>query len=505
MVKRKFKIYITIVLITIQIFVVIKRTDVYGNTSYSQKFIDLCEGEEWFIEEVEKLLIQQGLSIDKLQSKDDLNNIYSLGIYNKDIQGKIPKAMGEFQNLENIYFAENQLEGEIPKEIYSLKNLKNLDLSSNSISGQIEDEISNLENLNTLLLSYNDLIGTIPNEIGTLEKIQNLDLSANNLTGEIPEELGNLENILYMSLSNNELSGEIPEELSNLTNIEFLLLWDNNLEGNIPSSLGELQNLIILDLADNLLTGEVPQSLLDKNIEISLENNNFGENLDNGEDGDDNLNSGYGEDKNDNKEEENIVIEEVVVEDRIKLRNDIKYIQGYSDNTVRPDALITREEFSTIMYRLIDEKEISWENEVDDFIDVEEERWSYEAIKYLQMENILSGYQGVFRPEDNLTRAEFAKIISITLSLTETVDNDFIDIKVHWAEEYINRVVTAGFMIGYGDNEFRPESFITRAEVITAMNRILGKDNLNVEYLENNFIDLDEEHWAYESILIATN
>ena len=54
----------------------------------------------------------------------------------------------------------------------------------------------------------------------------------------------------------------------------------------------------------------------------------------------------------------------------------------------------------------------------------------------------------------------------------------------------------------YEDGTFRPESYITRGEVVTIINKVLGRD----DYYKNDNIysDLSESHWAYEQIIEAS-
>lgn len=100
---------------------------------------------------------------------------------------------------------------------------------------------------------------------------------------------------------------------------------------------------------------------------------------------------------------------------------------------------------------------------------------------------IVEGYpDGTFRPERNITRAEFAKIAVITMGLEKSADllanvpSQFKDVKVgDWYTKYINVAANQGILKGYPNGNFRPEANITEAEALTIVLRLLGyTDNL---------------------------
>lgn len=100
-------------------------------TNYAKTFIERCEGQTWFIDEIENLLNLKGKSINTIQSKDDFAAIYAIGLADRGISGKIPSAIGELFNLEYLYLGNNNLSGELPDELKLLDKLMELDLSNN--------------------------------------------------------------------------------------------------------------------------------------------------------------------------------------------------------------------------------------------------------------------------------------------------------------------------------------------------------------------------------------
>ena len=119
----------------------------------------------------------------------------------------------------------------------------------------------------------------------------------------------------------------------------------------------------------------------------------------------------------------------------------------------------------------------------------------------------MTGYQdGKFLPNENITRAEFAVIISRFAAL-KSGENSFIDISGSWAEKYINSAYTYGWITGYVDNSFKPNREITRAEVMIIVNRILERDVEASDMLDPmaKWSDNAPEAWYYSAIQEATN
>lgn len=128
-----------------------------------------------------------------------------------------------------------------------------------------------------------------------------------------------------------------------------------------------------------------------------------------------------------------------------------------------------------------------------------------QAINFMDESNVayMRGHEGeTFRPEEGVTRAEFAAmIVKFTKVSAKESDTTFTDISGHRAADQIDACCRAGYIKGYEDNTFRPEHFITRAEVVTMMNRILKRDD--VKDVANPFSDVAQNHWAFADIMEA--
>ncbi|MCL2057568.1 MAG: Ig-like domain-containing protein [Oscillospiraceae bacterium] len=184
----------------------------------------------------------------------------------------------------------------------------------------------------------------------------------------------------------------------------------------------------------------------------------------------------------------------------------IQYIRGYPEGDVRPDNPITRAETAEIIYRLLEASRVS-RRQQSPFPDVGNDEWYTASVSYLASIDIVRGYlDGTFRPDNPITRAEFATMISGFDNLEEVDYNVFPDVDDHWAKGYINSAATKGWVAGYLDGMFRPEDYITRAEVISVVNRML---NRKIEVAEipswaPSYTDITERHWAYADVIEAS-
>ena len=194
----------------------------------------------------------------------------------------------------------------------------------------------------------------------------------------------------------------------------------------------------------------------------------------------------------------------------LETRDHFGYIIGYPDETVRPEAHITRAEVATIFFRLLtDEKRAECWSQTNSFIDVAPNAWYNNAISTLVKAGALAGYEdNTFRPDQPITRAELVKIaMSFYGSLGDSADA-FNDVGEHWAAAFINAAAEMGFVDGYGDNTFQPDRYVTRAEAMKIINRTLNraphKDHLlpdMITWADN----ADTSAWYYAEVQEATN
>ncbi len=102
------------------------------------------------------------------------------------------------------------------------------------------------------------------------------------------------------------------------------------------------------------------------------------------------------------------------------------------------------------------------------------DHWAEASINRWSEYGVIEGYGDLFNPDNAITRAQMATILSKTLGLTETTENPFSDVSADsWYTPYILRCYKAGIMLG--DNGMaNPENEITRQEAMTMFCRAFG-------------------------------
>jgi hypothetical protein len=194
----------------------------------------------------------------------------------------------------------------------------------------------------------------------------------------------------------------------------------------------------------------------------------------------------------------------------------IRYIFGYPDGRVGPEASLTRAEMCVILFRLLTAEDKNDELDAR-FPDVKEGAWYYQAVTYLAHIGIVSGYpDGEFKPDRHITRAEFAAIAAKLGELINVAGNDgngggngkafYPDIEGHWAQTLILGASGKGWLNGYPDGTFRPQSNLTRAEAVTIVNRMFARrvDKEDLPGWTPAYSDLPPAHWAYADIMEAS-
>lgn len=186
------------------------------------------------------------------------------------------------------------------------------------------------------------------------------------------------------------------------------------------------------------------------------------------------------------------------------------YVVGYSDGTVRPNANISRAEVATIFFRLLKAEvrdgNLTAENA---FKDVTDGEWHNKAISTMAKLGAVKGRNAeAFDPDAPITRAEFATICARFDKTQISTSSNFTDISGHWAEKYIERAAALGWIAGYSDGTFRPSNYITRAEAMTMINRVLCRVPETESDLLPGMITWPDNQpgtWYYLAVQEATN
>ena len=191
--------------------------------------------------------------------------------------------------------------------------------------------------------------------------------------------------------------------------------------------------------------------------------------------------------------------------------NHFAYIIGRDDGKVHPEAQITRAEVATIFFRLLTEDtRTANSTKVNNYTDVNSDRWYNHAISTLSKMGIIKGTpQGTFNPNASITRAEFAAIAARFDDKNTDTSSDFSDILSHWAKNEIGIAANKGWVNGYTDGTFRPNQYITRAEAMTLVNRVLNRLPEKAEDLHKDMIQWPDNQntgaWYYLAVQEATN
>lgn len=190
------------------------------------------------------------------------------------------------------------------------------------------------------------------------------------------------------------------------------------------------------------------------------------------------------------------------------------YVMGYPDGTVRPNGSITRAEVSTILFRLLSDKtRDEYFTTVSSFTDVKAGAWYNNSIATLEKAGVIvdTAKGGAFRPNEAITRAELAAMLAQFSDAKPVKGVKFSDVSAeHWAYEAIAIAAKMGWIEGYPDGTFRPDATITRAEMMTLVNRALERvpsdeDHLLSKRVMLTFPDCKSGDWFYIAVQEATN
>ena len=130
--------------------------------------------------------------------------------------------------------------------------------------------------------------------------------------------------------------------------------------------------------------------------------------------------------------------------------------------------------------------------------------WAENNIKELVAIGVISGYpDGSFKPDNNITRAEFASILVKAFELKSQSGKVFADTVGHWAQDAIATAAHYGIVSGYDTNTFGPDDTITREQMAVM---IVNATNLTPAQVELPFIDSNSiSAWAREAMATAVN
>ncbi len=186
----------------------------------------------------------------------------------------------------------------------------------------------------------------------------------------------------------------------------------------------------------------------------------------------------------------------------------ISYMNGFHNGYFHPEQNMTRAEAAQMFYNLLLNKDVAV---TANFNDVEKAIWYEKAVETLASMGIITGYNGSFRPGDFISRDEFTAI-AMRFAILTGGKASFSDVSsADWAYSYIMSAAEYGWINGYTDGTYKPEALITRAEVVTIVNNMLGR-SAGKDYIDTQPANLkifpdasSSSYWAYYEIVEATN
>jgi len=153
-------------------------------------------------------------------------------------------------------------------------------------------------------------------------------------------------------------------------------------------------------------------------------------------------------------------------------------LNGYIDGSFQPDKIITRAEFLRLLNNTTQTSFTSYADTT--FSDVNKNDWFYADVTQAVDKKVTTGFSdGTFRPNEPITRAEASMMMykAEQLEQNETATNRFTDNIPVWAKGAIGAVVDAGYLSGYQDGTFGADKGMTRAEAISALERMTQQQN----------------------------
>lgn len=184
------------------------------------------------------------------------------------------------------------------------------------------------------------------------------------------------------------------------------------------------------------------------------------------------------------------------------------YMSGVTKNKFEPQKALTRAQTASIFRRLtVGDKVVQ---DFPTFADVKGDAWYAPGVATMERKSLISGYQdNTFRPEKEITRAEFASIVARYLQISGgNRQLTFRDVKENfWAYDAIDALVTEGILSGRSAEKFDPNAPMKRSEAAVIINRITNRkaDKAFLDkYAQNPYTDVKKDFWAYYEILEVT-
>lgn len=411
-----------------------------------------------------KNLKQLSLLGNELEDISELKKLKGLTLLNADSNNiKDISPLSELTNLTQLSLHKNKIEN--IEALSGLSKLEILVLNENKIKDITE--LRGLKNLKGLYVAYNELKSI--ESVESLEKLEAVQLNYNSITDLRP--LKELKNLKQCSVDNQTVKLEAKYVKGDKVELELPKVYDregNELEGYLETEgvkVREEEGLVILDFEGEEVEKDISTVKKSYTGEVDVI---------------------YGKVKYSVKVEQPYIrlIEGIdykggTGEKGNPVEIEVKSLQGLRKMLeVMPQCKLTKEEGVKIegknrVYELV--RGVGIEST---YINVKIEE-SNEEFKYL--------FESEYKDE---------KVVG------EEVVGSLTDIEGHWGEENIKEFVSKGYIKGYVDGTFKPEGEMTRAEFVKVLNRVYKFNEEGAEEVKS-FKDVKEKAWYAKDVAIA--
>jgi hypothetical protein len=150
-------------------------------------------------------------------------------------------------------------------------------------------------------------------------------------------------------------------------------------------------------------------------------------------------------------------------------------VSGYGDYTFRPERPVTRAEAVSMLVRAFGYTK----HKTIVFVDLPNTFWAYDAISLGAQAGIIQGYpDNTVRPDQPLTRIEMAVLFANAMKISgkQRGNQPFEDVRTdHWATPILKQMKAEGWITGFEDGTYRPDQWSTRAEFAVMLTRVLSR------------------------------
>ncbi|WP_238392737.1 S-layer homology domain-containing protein [Paenibacillus antri] len=185
------------------------------------------------------------------------------------------------------------------------------------------------------------------------------------------------------------------------------------------------------------------------------------------------------------------------------------FMQGYPDGTFRPDGALTRAETAAMIARIKGLKNLDAEG----YSDVPASHWAYRYIRQAAAEGYMVGFEGKFRPDEPITKAELLTLMLRLHGILETpFDTPFEDMKGHWSKHALGTALALGYVKHLNDGRdarFAPDAAIERkaAAAWLSVGLLRGPLKDGETKVARHFPDVPYDHpyfdWIEEASAVA--